>query len=118
MINISLKKSCFPSCFAGGSQRSGFAGEERQEGAAGGLGGLGLCVGVDENGEPAERHLASQSRDAARRTAAFWEGDLCLSGSQGNNNTPVNRVRVGGIMFQISDWPSSSSSGLIVSLRL
>lgn len=40
--------------------------------------------GSDEDCEPAELHCSSQSRDAARSPEAFWQGFVCLSGSQGN----------------------------------
>lgn len=43
-----------------------------------------MFAGVDEDGEPAELRLPSQSRDAARSPEAFWEGSVCLPGSQGN----------------------------------
>lgn len=43
-----------------------------------------MFAGADEDGEPAERRLSSQSRDAARSPEAFGEAAVCLPGSQGN----------------------------------
>lgn len=40
--------------------------------------------GSDEDGESAERCCPWQSCDAAGAPGTFWEGSLCLSGSQGN----------------------------------
>lgn len=49
-------------------------------------------AGCDEDGEPAERVLSSQPCDAARSPEEFWEDSVCLSGSQGNRESPVGDI--------------------------
>lgn len=66
----------------------------------------------DEDGESAERRRSSESRHAARSPGAFWEGSVCLSGSQGNGrrwdcDAPPG---VGGALsWSMSDWLTSPS---------
>lgn len=66
--------------------------------------------GGDEDCEPAECRLSSQSRDAARSPEAFWEGSVCLSGSQGKHDMSVSDIRGGGVLFDVSDHLSSPST--------
>lgn len=55
-----------------------------------------MFAGGDEDGEPAELRLSSQSRDAARSPEAFWEGSVCLPGSQGN------RTHLSGTLLSVN----------------
>ena len=74
--------------------------------------------GCNENGEPAEHLPAPESCDAARSSEAFWEGSVCLSGAQGNYDSPVSDITGGRAVFEASDWLCSPVSGLDVSLGL
>uniref|UniRef100_A0A7N8WQP6 Alanine--tRNA ligase n=1 Tax=Mastacembelus armatus TaxID=205130 RepID=A0A7N8WQP6_9TELE len=54
------------------------------------------CVDTDSL-SVAELSLPSQLCDAARSSEAFWEGSVCLSGSQGKKGSPVSDVTGGAV---------------------
>lgn len=78
----------------------------------------------DEDGESAERCCSSHSRHAACSPGAFWEGSVCLSGSQGNvSHVTVTSLgggvvvkRLIGCLLPPQDSPSLSASDWAVAV--